>query len=200
MLFAAVMGGAAYQFGYNVDESTIERGYRWILRGATERALSNFDTVIKGNPESVLAFTGRGDALLEAHRDREAVLAFSRAIELSEKAKSSVGRIHGREVIGYRFLSYQNQGFVFPFGLAPYLYLRRGLACSYLALAKDVDAQEFFEMATADYDYAIKLAPNYVEAQKARTRLRAEKAKQPNSAPEPTPMAVTPRAIEGISK
>jgi len=162
------MGGC-----YSVSQSMVERGYRWIRRGETDKALSTFDTTIKKYPKNVLAYTGRADALFEARRDREAITSYSHAIALLEEAKpKSVVETRGdAEVIGARFLSYQNQGLAFPFGLEPYLYLRRGGAYHGLAITSSGVVRDSFAKALADYDRAIALAPGYAVAREARTRL-----------------------------
>jgi len=112
LVVLSLMGGC-----YSVEQSTVERGYRWIRRGETAKALSTFDMTIKQYPRSVLGYTGRADTLFEARRDREALTSYSHAIALLDEAKPKavVGTRGDAEVIGARFLSYQNQGFAFPF-------------------------------------------------------------------------------------
>ena len=176
ILVLSLMGGC-----YSVAQSMVERGYRWIRRGETDKALSTFDATIKKYPKNVLAYTGRADALFEARRDREAITSYSQAIALLDEAKpkSVVGTRGEAEVIGERFLSYQNQGLAFPFGLEPYLYLRRGGAYHGLTVTPSGVARDSFAKALADYERAITLAPDYTAAREARTRLLKEE-KEPN--------------------
>ena len=171
LVVLSLMGGC-----YSVEQSTVERGYRWIRRGETARALSTFDITIKQYPRSVLGYTGRADTLFEARRDREALTSYSHAIALLDEAKPKavVGTRGDAEVIGARFLSYQNQGLAFPFGLEAYLYLRRGGAYHGLAVTPSGVARDSFAKALADYERAIILAPGYTAARKARIRLLNE--------------------------
>jgi len=123
---------------YSVEQSNAERGFRWIRRGETDKAISTFSHTVRKYPESVLGYTGLGDALFDAQRDRAAIEAYTRAIALLEIAKPESVRRDSAEIVGGRLLSYQNQGLRFPFGLEPYLYLRRGKA--YDALARPSQA------------------------------------------------------------
>lgn len=170
---------------YSVEQSMVERGYRWIGRGQTEKAVATFGGTIRKYPQSVLAITGLADALFEAERDREAIDAYGRAIALLESARPESTRSGEGEVVGHRTLSYQNQGLRFPFGLEAYLYLRRGGA--YHALAKSASGPDTpsFRNAVSDYDRALELSPAYTAAREARDRLKGEVGK-PNQPPEPT--------------
>ena len=158
---------------YSVEQSMVERGYRWVHRGEMGRAIATFEMTIEKYPQSVLAHLGLGDALSEARKDREAADSYTRAISLIEKAKpKSEGGAPGEtEVIGKRFFSHQNQGLKFPHGLEAYLYLRRGGAFESLATRDSRLNREYFSKAIADYDKAIELAPKYEEAQKQRNGL-----------------------------
>ncbi len=160
---------------YSVAQSMVERGYRWIHRGETDKALSAFDATIRKYPQNILAHTGRADALFEARREGEAITSYSQALALLDKLKppSVVGARGDAEVIGSRFLSYQNQGLAFPFGLEAYLYLRRGGAYHGLVDTPSASARDSFAQALADYDRAIALAPDYTAAVEARARLLA---------------------------
>jgi tetratricopeptide (TPR) repeat protein len=158
---------------YSVEQSMVERGYRWVHRGEMDKAIATFEMTIDKYPQSVLAHLGLGDALFEARKDREAADSYTRAISLIEKAKpkSELGTSGETEAVGKRFFSYQNQGLRFPHGLEAYLYLRRGGAFESLAILDSQLNCEYFSKALADYDKAIKLAPKYEEAQRQRNRL-----------------------------
>lgn len=157
----------------------VERGYRWIHRGQTDRAVTTFDGTIRKYPQSVLACTGLADALFEAERNRDAIDAYSRALALFESVRPESKKDGEGEVVGHRAHSYQNQGLRFPFGLEAYLYLRRGGA--YHALAKSASGFDAtgFRNAASDYDRALELSPGYKAAREARDRLMRE-AKGPN--------------------
>ncbi|MEK6805526.1 MAG: hypothetical protein AABY95_02625 [Pseudomonadota bacterium] len=165
---------------YSVEQSMIERGYRWIRRGEMDKAVATFEKTVEEYPESVLARAALGDALFEKYKDREAVDSYSRAISLLENVKpESEGGAPGEpEVIGKRFFSYQNQGIEFPHGLEVYLYLRRGGAFESLAKHDPRLNREYFSKAIADYDKAIELAPTYEEAKKRRNRLLQDSASE----------------------
>lgn len=157
----------------------VERGYRWIRRGQTDKAVATFDFTIRKYPQSVLACAGLADAMFEAERDREAIDAYSRAIALLEGGGPESTKNGDGEVVGHRTLSYQNQGLRFPFGLEAYLYLRRGEA--YHARAKSASGFDAvsFRKAVSDYDRALELSPGYTAAREARDRLQRE-AERPN--------------------
>jgi tetratricopeptide (TPR) repeat protein len=158
---------------YSVEQSMVERGYRWIHRGEMERATATFEMTLQKYPQSVLAHLGRADALFEVRKYREAVDSYTNAITFLEKAKpkSEGGAPSETEVIGKQFVSYQNQGLEFPHGLEAYIYLRRGGALEGLAISDSRLNQEYFSKAIADYDKAIELAPKYEVAKKQRNRL-----------------------------
>ena len=158
---------------YSVEQSGVERGYRWIHRGEMDKAIATFELTIQKYPQSALAHLGLADALFEKRKDREAVDSYSRAMSLLEKAKpkSEGGTPCEIEVVGERVFSYQNRGLNFPYGLKPYLYLRRGGAFEGLATCESRLNREYFSKAIADYDKAIELAPKYEEASKQRSRL-----------------------------
>lgn len=158
---------------YSVEQSMVERGYRWVQRGEMDKAIATFKMTIQKYPQSVLAYLGLADALFEARKNREAVDSYTRAISLLEKdkPKSEGGAPEKTEVIGERFFSYQNQGLKFQHGLKAYIYLRRGGAFESLATLDSLLNREYFSKAIADYDKAIELAPKYEEAKKQRNRL-----------------------------
>jgi len=153
----------------------VERGYRWIYRGETDKAIATFDMTIQHYPQSLLAHLGRADALVEARKDRDAVELYSRAMSLLEqtKPKSEAGTPGETQVIGERFFSYQNQGLKFPHGLEAYMYLRRGGAFERLATRDFGLDRDYVSKAISDYDKAIELAPKYEEAKEQRNRLFA---------------------------
>ena len=160
---------------YSVEQSMVERGYRWIYRGESGQAIDTFDMAIQKYPQSVLAHLGRADAFFQAQKDLEAVDSYTQAMSLLEKARpksTSEGAVQGEpEVIGGRFFSYQNQGLKFPHGLKAYLHLHRGAAFESLAASDPLLRDEYFSKAIADYDTAIALAPKYEATKKQRNRL-----------------------------
>ena len=158
---------------YSVEQSMVERGYRWVHRGQMDRAIATFEMTIQKYPQSILAHLGLADALFEVRKDREAVDSYTRAMSLLEKIKpKSEGSTPGEtEVIGERFFSYQNQGLKFQHGLEAYIYLRRGGAFESLATRDSRLNREYFSKAIADYDKAIELSPKFEEAKKQRDRL-----------------------------
>jgi tetratricopeptide (TPR) repeat protein len=167
---------------YSVEQSNVERGYRWIRRGENEKAISTFKQTIQKYPESVLAHTGLADALYEAKRDIEAIDSYNTAIDLLKKNKlASENKPSSEdEIDGKRFFSYQNQGLKFPHGLEAYLYFRRGTALKEIALRDASHSQELFSKAMKDYDHAIALAPNYEEAIAQRNILQQQSINQDN--------------------
>ncbi len=164
---------------YSVEQSNVERGYRWIRRGQTDKAVTTFRDNVHKYPESVLGYTGLGDALFEAKKDQDALDAYNRALALFEIARPESVSRDNAEIVGNRPLSYQNQGLRFPFGLEAYLYLRRGMVYHELAKTSTGPEQRFFRLATADYDRALTLAPGYTAAKEARDRLQ-NAAQEPN--------------------
>lgn len=164
----AVVGSALLVAGcnpfYSVEQSTVERGYRWIGRGEYDRAISTFQTALRDYPDSGLATLGKADALAEAQRHRDAVAAYTDAISLLWKSGhfDSVGTPGQTQTIGERSFSYQNQGLRFPYGIEAYVYFRRAL--SYEALARtSMRHVEDIAAAKSDYASARKLAPAWKE-------------------------------------
>ena len=170
---------------YSIEQSNVERGYRWIRRGQTDKAISTFSHTVSKYPDSLLGYAGLGDALFEARKNRDAIDAYSRAIAILEVAKPKSVKRDTAEIIGNRPLSYQNQGLRFPFGLEAYLYLRRGMVYHALVESAAGSDQRFFRLATADYDRALTLAPGYTAAKEAQDHLQ-KIAKPPNQALQPT--------------
>ena len=157
---------------YSIEQSSVERGYRWIRRGQTDKAVATFNATIREYPQSVLAFTGLADALFEAKKDRDAIEAYTRAIALIESSKPETIKSGDAEVVGHRALSYQNQGLRFPFGLRAYLYLRRGGAFHALSESTADMKAANLQYALSDYDKALQLSPGYIAAREARDRLK----------------------------
>lgn len=162
---------------YSVEQSNIERGYRWLRRGENEKAIATFNHTIQNYPQSVLAHTGLADALFEARKDIEAVNSYNTAIDLLKKNVSiSKNKPPGEaEIVGKRFFSYQNQGLDFPHGLEAYLYLRRGTALRELAHSDASHSQELRSKAMNDYDHVLSIAPNYEKAIEQRNKLIHER-------------------------
>ena len=150
---------------YSVEQSTVERGYRWIDRGKPEQAISTFEIALRDYPNSGLAHLGMADALAEARRYRDAVATYTKALPLLKTdGHIPSERIVGSEqTIGKRAFSYQNQGLRVPHGIEAYLYFRR--ARSYEALARNDHSQSTSHLAaaTADYRRAQVLAPDWKE-------------------------------------
>jgi tetratricopeptide (TPR) repeat protein len=115
---------------YSVEQSDVERGYRWISRGEYLQAVNTFKRALEEHPDSGLATLGLADALAEGGRGREAIPTYTLALErLSASGLATESPNMGAEqVIGEKFFSYQNQGLKFPHGVAAYVYFRRGLA------------------------------------------------------------------------
>ncbi len=168
-LFALLFLGGCY----SVEQANTERGYRWIRRGEFDRAYATFGASLNKYPESVLGYTGRADALFEARRDQEAVADYSRAIDLYSVNRPKFKVIGGgpAEIIGKRFLSFQNQGLLFPFGLEAYIHLRRGGCYGELAFERNSFDSGLYSKALSDYDRALILAPDYLQARNARDEL-----------------------------
>jgi tetratricopeptide (TPR) repeat protein len=167
---------------YSIEQSMVERGYRWVRRGEMGKAIATFEMTIDKYPQSVLAHLGLGDALFEAYKDREAADSYTLAISLLEEAKPKfAGGAPGEtEMIGKQFSSYQNQGLRFPHGLEAYIYLRRGGAFESLATRDFLLNREYLLKAITDYDKAVELAPEYEEAQMRRDRLLQRSNGRPN--------------------
>ncbi|MEO7800241.1 MAG: hypothetical protein ABIY47_21205, partial [Opitutaceae bacterium] len=182
LLVAAVFVANTLAGCYSVEQSTVERGYRWIRRGQTATALSTFDVVLKKSPSSVLGHLGRADALFESKNDREAVAEYDRTLALYLAASgASPGPPGEKTVVGHRVLSYQNRGLAFPFGIEAYNYLRRAGAFHALALSAGAVDEDSFQKALADYDQVLKLAPTDAAAKEQRDQLL--KKIQPVTAP-----------------
>ncbi len=146
---------------YSVEQSSVERGYRWMGRGEYARALSTFQTTLRDYPDSGLATLGTADALAEARRYSEAVAKFTSALVLlkaSGQLDSGNGHM-GEQTIGKRTFSYQNQGLRFPHGVEAYLYFRRALSHEALAKMSALQRTEHMGAAKSDYTMAQKLAP-----------------------------------------
>ena len=152
VLVAAAALAACNPF-YSVEQSDVERGYRWISRGEYGRAMDTFRHTLEDHPSSGLATLGMADALAEAGRSREAIPKYTEALEIlaaaglaSEEPNTGV-----EQVVGRRFFSYQNQGLPFPHGLTAYIYFRRGLAYETI-VKREAQAQAVFRtLAVQDF-------------------------------------------------
>lgn len=164
---------------YSVEQANVERGFRWIRRGETEKALTTFNHTLRKYPESVPGHAGLGDALSQSRRQRDAIDAYSRALALRAVAKPESVTRGSTEVVGKSLRSYQNQGLHFPFGLEAYLHLRRGMAYHELATTRGGADHSLFRFAAADDDEALRLSPAYTAAMEARDRLRKEMPASP---------------------
>ena len=160
-----------FQGCYSVEQSDVERGYRYIARGDYNTAIKIFSSVLKTNPENILALVGRGNALADNKEYIKAFVNYDRAIscwehsQASEIARGDVVKTNTSETIGKKPFSYQNQGLTFKHGLGTSLYYLRGV-CWY-EYAKQGDGMydgDKLTNAVADYTKAIELNPNNVEA------------------------------------
>lgn len=157
---------------YSVEQSTVERGYRWVRRGETDRAISTFQYAVRKFPDSVMAHVGLGDALFEAGKDQEAIEAYTAALARLESSPPTSRKSGEVEIVGNPLVSYQNQGLHFPHGLRAYLFLRRGSASQAAArTASSADRTAALQRAAADYETALEIAPNYTAASDARKNL-----------------------------
>jgi tetratricopeptide (TPR) repeat protein len=153
---------------YSVEQSTLERAYRQYGRRQYDWALMGFDQVLKKNPNNLLALVGRADVFGEKKMYPEAIAGYDQAIRLwqDEQAKLAPGmRPRGEETVGYRPLSYQNQGLKLPYGLGAHLYYHRGVTWYEIAQQKEGRYDgDSLKKALADYNEALVLAPNLVAA------------------------------------
>ena len=103
---------------YSVEQSDVERGYRWIGRGDYTQAIAAFQHAIFNYPNSSLAHLGLADAFAEAGRELNAVEMYTKALPLLKADGYAVPEKTpgGEQTIGARFFSYQNQGLRFPYG------------------------------------------------------------------------------------
>ena len=144
---------------YSVEQSDVERGYRWIGRGDYTQAIAAFQHAIFNYPNSSLAHLGLADAFAEAGRELNAVEMYTKALPLLKADDYAVPEKTpgGEQTIGARFFSYQNQGLRFPYGVEAYLYFRRGLAYEALLQKNPSRLSEYRAAANVDYTSAPQL-------------------------------------------
>lgn len=169
LLLCAGLTSACNPF-YSVEQSNVERGYRWIGRGNYDRAIDTFQRAVGDYPGSGLAHLGLADALFEAGRDIDAVEMYGKALPMLREQGNiaAADAATGRQTIGERSFSYQNQGLSFPHGVEAYLHYRRGIACEALAKKFPARLSEYRAAAIADYATASALAAGWSAP---RTRL-----------------------------
>lgn len=164
VLLCAVAATACSPF-YSVEQSSVERGYRWVRRGDYIQAISTFQYAIRDYPESGLAHLGLADALVEDCREREAIAAYTKALPLLRAngfATPASAAVDG-QTIGKRPFSYQNQGLRFPHGVEAYVYFRRALSFEAIARRDPSHRDEHLSAAKSDYTSARNLAPSWPE-------------------------------------
>lgn len=146
---------------YSVEQSDVERGYRWIRRGDYTQAIATFQHTISNYPNSSLAHVGLADAFAEAGRELNAVEMYTKALPLLKADGHAVPEktTGGEQTIGARFFSYQNQGLRFPYGVEAYVHFRRGLAYEALLKKNPGRLSEYRAAANVDYTSALSLAP-----------------------------------------
>jgi tetratricopeptide (TPR) repeat protein len=154
-----------------VEQSIVERGYRWIARGDYNKAIETFSSALKMNPQNILALVGRGDALAEKKEYIKAFVDYDLAISCwehsqvsAEIAHSDVVKSNTSETFGKRPFSYQNQGLTVKYGLGTQLYYHRGVCWYEYAKQGEWYDGDKLTNAVADYTKAIELNPNNVEA------------------------------------
>lgn len=155
------LGVSACNPFYSVEQSAVERGYRWIWRGKYDLAISSFHGTLINYPSSSLAHVGMADALMESRRELEAVDMYAKALSLLKSQGQYTLAAGEPQTLGERAFSYQNQGLSFPYGIGPYVYLRRGIAYERLAGNSVNCTREHWAAALADYNSAIDLAPDW---------------------------------------
>lgn len=150
---------------YSVEQSDVERGYRWISRGEHSRAIETFGRTLVNYPKSGVATLGMADALVEAGRHREAIPKYTEALELlTVTGVATVEPNSGvQQVVGDRTFSYQNQGLRFPHGLTAYIYFRRGSAYEAIVRREQSAPAMFRTLAVQDFVAAARSAPMWRE-------------------------------------
>ena len=164
VLLGAVAATACSPF-YSVEQSSVERGYRWVRRGDYAHAISTFQVAIRDYPKSGLAHVGLADALFEERRDSEAIAAYTKALPLLRAnglVTPASAAVDG-QTVGKRPFSYQNQGLHFPHGVEAYVYFRRALSFEALARSDPSHRDEHLSAARSDYTSARNLAPSWQE-------------------------------------
>jgi hypothetical protein len=160
---------------YSVEQSDVERGYRWIGRGKAMQAVSTFEHTIRNYPNSGLAHLGLADAFAESRRELEAADMYTRALPLLKADEHATADTApgSEQIIGKQFFSYQNQGLRFPWGVEAYVHFRRGLVYEALAHKDSARASEYHASAAADYRFALSVAPAW-NAPRARLQCLAD--------------------------
>jgi tetratricopeptide (TPR) repeat protein len=165
-LFAVLLGAVATTACspfYSVEQSSVERGYRWVSRGNYTQAISTFQVAIRDYPESGLAHLGLADALVEAGRESEAIAAYTKALPLLRAngiVTPASAAVDG-QTVGKRPFSYQNQGLRFPHGVEAYVYFRRAQSFAELARRDRSRRDEHLSAAKSDFTSARNLAPSW---------------------------------------
>jgi len=165
---------------YSVEQSDVERGYRWIRRGDYKHAIATFQHTISNYPNSSLAHVGLADAFAGAGRELNAVEMYTKALPLLKADGHTVPdkTTGGEQTIGARFFSYQNQGLRFPYGVEAYVHFRRGLAYEALLKKNPGRLSEYRTAANVDYTSALSLAPAWPDP---RLRLECLADSQPEN-------------------
>jgi tetratricopeptide (TPR) repeat protein len=163
---------------YSVEQSDVERGYRWISRGDYVQAVDTFKRTLERHPSSGMATLGMADALAEAGRNREAIPSYTLALErLSASGLATEAPNLGSEqVVGEMFFSYQNQGLRFPYGVAAYVYFRRGMAYEAIVRLETPAPVTFRSLAVQDFASAQRVAPSWQEPKDRERCLRQPRA------------------------
>jgi tetratricopeptide (TPR) repeat protein len=140
---------------YSVEQSDVERGYRFLRRGEFSLAISTFQRTLGSYPNSGLAHLGLADGFSASGRELDAIDMYTRALPLFTDAP------RGEQTIGKKTFSYQNQGLTFPYGVAAYIHFHRGLAYEALAKKHPDRRNEYVAAAKSDYTTADTLAPTW---------------------------------------
>lgn len=70
-------------------EKYLSRGQAWAVRRNFDRALTDFDSALRLNPDFPVAHTGRGNCLLQQKKYKDAIAAYTRAIEIEPTAAAA---------------------------------------------------------------------------------------------------------------
>jgi len=100
-LLLAIAVSACNPF-YSVEQSDVERGYRWISRGEYDRAISTFQHTLGNYPSSGLAHLGMADAYAESQRELNAIDMYTKALPLVRAARYPKVAVGGRSRRGCR--------------------------------------------------------------------------------------------------
>ena len=148
---------------YSVEQSNVERGYRWVSRGNYTQAISTFQHNLREYPNSGLGHLGLADSFTAVGQELDAVEMYNKALPLlrAEGHATPENAIGSAQRIGEKVLSYQNQGLRFPHGVEAYARFRRGVAYEALAKKYPGRANEYTIAAGEDYTAAQSLAPDW---------------------------------------